>query len=203
MSEASGPFGAIREALLLRRLRARDERAFEEIVALYRDKVFGLIVRMVGNREEAEDLAQEVFITVLKSIDTFRGESKFSTWLYRIAANHTKNRMKYLHRRAYKATGEYDDATERAMQRGETPGAPRTQTPESAMAGAQIDRVVQAAIAELDEEHRELVVLRDMEELSYEEIVAITGLNEGTVKSRLHRARSALKALVAARLKEV
>src|SRR5678816_4524126 len=108
MSEAQGPFSAIREALLIRRLRERDERAFVEIVALYRDKVFGLIVRMVGNREEAEDLAQEVFITVLKSIDTFRGESKFSTWLYRVAANHTKNRMKHLQRRAYKATSEYD-----------------------------------------------------------------------------------------------
>jgi RNA polymerase sigma-70 factor (ECF subfamily) len=199
MSDA-GPLGAIREALLLRRLRARDERAFEEMVLLYRDRVFGLVVRMVGNREEAEDLAQEVFITVLKSIDTFRGESKFSTWLYRIAANHTKNRMKYLQRRAYKATSEYDESTERAVQRGEGPGSQRAQNPESAMAGAQIDRVVQGAIAELDEDHRALVVLRDMEELSYEEIVAITGLNEGTVKSRLHRARTALKEIVQRRL---
>ena len=198
----SGPLAAMREALLLRRLRARDERAFEEVVVLYRDRVFGLIVRMVGNREEAEDLAQEVFITVLKSIDTFRGDSKFSTWLYRIAANHTKNRMKYLHRRAYKATGEYDESTEHAMQRGESPGSTRATTPEAAMSGKQIDRVVQAAIAELDEDHRELVVLRDMEELSYEEIVEITGLNEGTVKSRLHRARTALKDLVAKRMGE-
>ena len=70
------------------------------------------------------------------------------------------------------------------------------------MAGAQIDRVMQGAIAELEEDHRELVVLRDMEELSYEEIVDITGLNEGTVKSRLHRARTALKAIVQRRLKE-
>src|SRR5271168_1343207 len=101
-----GPLAAIREALLIRRLRQRDERAFEEIVRLYRDKVFGLVLRMVGNREEADDLAQEVFITVLKSIHTFRGDSKFSTWLYRIAANRTKNRMKYLQRRAYKATSE-------------------------------------------------------------------------------------------------
>lgn len=197
-----GPLAAVREALLLRRLRERDERAFEEIVLLYRDRVFGLIVRMVGNREEAEDLAQEVFITVLKSIETFRGESKFSTWLYRIAANHTKNRLKYLSRRAYKATAEFDDAAERAVQRGEAPGTLRATTPEAAMAGAQIERVVQAAIAELDEDHRELVVLRDMEELSYEEIVAITGLNEGTVKSRLHRARTALKELVAKRMGE-
>jgi len=202
MSDSAGPFSAIREALLIRRLRERDESAFVEIVGLYRDKVFGLIVRMVGNREEAEELAQEVFITVLKSIDTFRGESKFSTWLYRIASNHTKNRMKYLQRRAYKVTGELDDAAERAVARGESPGSPQHRSPESAMAGAQIARVVQAAIAELDEDHRELVVLRDMEELSYEEIVQITGLNEGTVKSRLHRARTALKELIKTRLGE-
>jgi len=202
MSDAAGPFGTIREALLLRRLRARDERAFEEVVVLYRDRVFGLILRMVGNREEAEDLAQEVFITVLKSIDSFRGEAKFSTWLYRIAANHTKNRMKYLQRRAYKATSEYDEAAERAVERGEAPSATRAFNPEAAMAGAQLDRVMQGAIAELDEDHRELVVLRDMEELSYEEIVDITGLNEGTVKSRLHRARTALKEIVQRRLKE-
>jgi RNA polymerase sigma-70 factor, ECF subfamily len=202
MSETAGPFGGIREALLLRRLRARDERAFEEVVALYRDRVFGLIVRMVGNREEAEDLAQEVFITVLKSIDTFRGEAKFSTWLYRIAANHTKNRMKYLQRRAYKTTSEYDEAAERAVSRSGPPNGTRAQNPETAMAGRQIDQVVQAAITELDEDHRELVVLRDMEELSYDEIVAITGLNEGTVKSRLHRARNALKEIVQKRLRE-
>jgi RNA polymerase sigma-70 factor (ECF subfamily) len=193
-----GPLAAIREALLVRRLRQRDERAFEEIVRLYRDKVFGLVLRMVGNREEADDLAQEVFITVLKSIHTFRGDSKFSTWLYRIAANHTKNRMKYLHRRAYKTTSELDDVAEGALvQRGA-----EGRTPESTLAGAQLDRAVQDAIALLDEDHREIVVLRDMEELSYEEIVEITGLAEGTVKSRLHRARVALRDHVQKRLGE-
>ncbi len=202
MSEAAGPLQAIREALLIRRLRQRDEKAFEEVVVLYRDKVFGLVLRMVGNREEADDLAQEVFITVLKSIHTFRGDSRFSTWLYRIASNHTKNRMKYLHRRAYKATGELDEAAENAMTRGDAQAKGREQTPETHMAGRQIDRVVQDAIAQLDEDHREIIVLRDMEELSYEEIVEITGLAEGTVKSRLHRARTALKEHVQKRLGE-
>ena len=202
MSEAAGPLQAIREALLIRRLRQRDEKAFEEVVVLYRDKVFGLVLRMVGNREEADDLSQEVFITVLKSIHTFRGDSKFSTWLYRIASNHTKNRMKYLHRRAYKTTGELDEAAENAMTRGDAQAKGREQTPESAMAGRQIDRVVQDAIAQLDEDHREIIVLRDMEELSYEEIAEITGLAEGTVKSRLHRARTALKEHVQKRLGE-
>src|SRR5215467_8015529 len=82
----------LRERVLIRRLQQRDEKAFEEIVRLYQHKVFNLVYRMIGNQEEAEDIAQEVFVTVFKAIDSFRGEAKFSTWLYRIAANHCKNR---------------------------------------------------------------------------------------------------------------
>ena len=84
------------ERSLLRRLRDRDERAFRELIERHRDRVFNITFRMLGNRAEAEDVAQEVFITVFKTIDTFREESKFSTWLYRVAVNHCKNRIKYL-----------------------------------------------------------------------------------------------------------
>src|SRR5450755_5091058 len=91
---------SLAERLLIGRLKDRDPSAFEEIVRSYGDKVFSLIYRMLGNRHEAEDVAQEVFITVFKTIDTFRGEAKFSTWLLRIAANQSKNRIKYLARRA-------------------------------------------------------------------------------------------------------
>src|SRR5262249_1213577 len=90
---------SLRELLLLRRLRERDERAFKEMVEAYQDRIFNLLFRMIGKREEAEDLAQEVFVTVFKSIDQFRGDSKLSTWLYRVAVNHCKNRIKYLARR--------------------------------------------------------------------------------------------------------
>src|SRR6266576_3913417 len=106
----------VSERALIRRLQERDERAFEEVVRFYQHKVYNLVYRMIGNQEEAEDIAQEVFVTVFKAIDSFRGEAKFSTWLYRIAANHCKNRMKYLGRRSYKSTGELDEAAEREMQ---------------------------------------------------------------------------------------
>lgn len=184
----------IRERLLIRRLQQRDERAFEEMVRLYQHKVFNLVYRMIGSAEEAEDIAQEVFVTVFKAIDSFRGESKFSTWLYRIAANHCKNRMKYLGRRSYKATGELDEAAEREMQDAQ-PSAmrPHVDGPDAVLEGLQLERMVQSGIAALDEEHRALIVLRDVEDLSYDEIASITGLAEGTVKSRLHRARLALK----------
>jgi RNA polymerase sigma-70 factor (ECF subfamily) len=186
---------SLRERLLVRRLRARDERAFRELMEQYRDRVFSLILRMIGSRAEAEDLAQEVFVTVFKSIDLFRGEAKLSTWLYRVAVNHCKNRVKYLARRHDRATGVLDETAERvvAAQGGRPVGAGRIETPERALEGAEMGRLVQVAIAALEEDHRLVVVLRDIEELSYEDICEITGLPEGTVKSRLHRARLALK----------
>ena len=108
----------LRERMLIRRLQQRDERAFAEVMRLYQHKVFNVVFRMVGSREEAEDVAQEVFVTVFKHVDTFRGDAKLSTWLYRIATNHTRNRMKYLGRRAHNHTSELDDAAERELAEG-------------------------------------------------------------------------------------
>lgn len=180
------------ERELLRRLRSRDERAFRELVDLYRDRVFNVTFRMLGDRAEAEDIAQEVFIAVFKTIDSFREESKFSTWLYRVAVNHTKNRIKYLSRRNDRNRTELDDNT--ADSDGPSLGNTiRPTRPDRALEGAQMEQVLQGAIASLDEEHRVLVVLRDVEELSIEEICEITGIPDGTVKSRLHRARAALR----------
>jgi RNA polymerase sigma-70 factor, ECF subfamily len=185
---------SVPEAVLVRRLQEHDEDAYVEIIRLYQHKVFNLIYRMIGNREEAEDIAQDVFITVFKSVDTFRGESKFSTWLYRIAANHCKNRMKYLGRRHHKDTGVLDEEAERAMASSQPSATtPHIDGPDRVLEGLQLEKLVQEGIALLDEEHRMLVVLRDVEDLSYQEISTITGLPEGTVKSRLHRARMALK----------
>jgi RNA polymerase sigma-70 factor (ECF subfamily) len=183
----------LRERRLIRRLRDRDEKAFRELVEDYRDRVYNLTYRMMGNHEEAEDLAQEVFITVFKSIDSFRGESKFSTWLYRISANHCKNRIKYLSRRHDRAKAEFDEQQGNASAAAAV-AVPKPPTrPDHQLQGMQIEKVLQELISELDEEQRVLVVLRDIEELSYEEICEITGLPEGTVKSRLHRARLALR----------
>jgi RNA polymerase sigma-70 factor (ECF subfamily) len=181
---------SLRERLLVRRLRDRDEKAFREIVVTYRDRVFNLTYRLLGDAQEAEDVAQEVFITVFKSIEQFRGEAKFSTWLYRIAANQCKNRIKYLARRHQHDRTELQEAVLPEVQEASGKNSPR---PDAQLAGVQLERLLQQAIATLDEEQRVLVVLRDVEELSYEEICQITGLPEGTVKSRLHRARALLR----------
>jgi RNA polymerase sigma-70 factor (ECF subfamily) len=178
------------EPSLLRRLRGREEKAFRELLDLQRDRVFNITFRMLGNRAEAEDVAQEVFIQVFKTIESFRGDSKFSTWLYRVTVNTCKNRIKYLARRHDRDRDELDETTNSAN--GQI-GAPPPDAPDRALEGAQLEQLLQEAIAKLDDDHRIVVVLRDVEDLSIEEICEITGLPDGTVKSRLHRARLQLR----------
>ncbi|HUS30324.1 MAG TPA: sigma-70 family RNA polymerase sigma factor [Kofleriaceae bacterium] len=184
------------ERSLLKRLRDRDERAFRELISNHRDRVYNITFRMLGNRAEAEDVAQEVFITVFKTIDTFREESKFSTWLYRVAVNHCKNRIKYLARRYDRSREELDETTHGGESSSSGNGvisSPPPSAPDRALEGAQMEKVLQEAIATLDEDQRTVVILRDVEDLSIEEICEITGLADGTVKSRLHRARLVLR----------
>ncbi|MDB4958337.1 MAG: polymerase, sigma-24 subunit, subfamily [Myxococcales bacterium] len=178
------------ERSLLRRLRDRDERAFRELLDIERDRVFNITFRMLGNRAEAEDVAQEVFITVFKTIETFREESKFSTWLYRVTVNTCKNRIKYLARRYNRDHDELDESSNGAN--GQI-GAPPPSAPDQALESAQMEKLMQAAIDDLPDDHRIVVILRDVEDLSIEEICEITGLPDGTVKSRLHRARLQLR----------
>ena len=185
---------------LVRRLRDRDERAFRELVATHRDRVYNLTLRMLGNKAEAEDVAQEVFIQVFKTIDTFREEAKLSTWLYRVTVNLTKNRIKYLARRHDRDRDQLDETNEAAATSAiAAPGGP-TKRPDRALEGVQMETVLQDAINTLDEDQRLLVVLRDIEDLSIEEICAITSLPDGTVKSRLHRARLQLRKKVSPHL---
>ena len=181
------------ERRLVRRLKERDERAFSELIESNGDRVFNLCFRMLGNREEAEDLAQEVFITVFKSIDSFRGDSKLSTWIYRVASNLSKNRIKYLARRHDRSKDEFDEGIDRNAAAAALTSPNQAKSPDLHVEDQQLEGIMQAAIAELEEDHRILIVLRDIEELSYEEICEITELAEGTVKSRLHRARLALR----------
>ena len=191
------------ESKLIERLIARDERAFNDLVRAYERRILSLVLRMLGNRAEAEDLAQEVFVQVFKAIGTFRGESKLSTWMYRIAINLCKNRSKYLRVRHTGDQQELESIAER-VPLGEARGANvgQIERPDEALAGRQVERIVQDAIAQLEPRFRECLVLRDVEELSYEEIEEITGLAAGTVKSRIHRARGMLREIVEKELGE-
>ena len=182
------------ERKLVRKLKARLPGAFETLIARYQTSVFNLVYRMLGNREEAEDLAQEVFITVFKQIDRFRGEASLATWIYRIASNHCINRRKYLARRKHYDKKSLSDYGDREPLGDGRPGvAGDMPRPDEMAEGLEMERLIQQAISALDEDHRLILVLRDVQNLSYEEIGTITGLAAGTVKSRLHRARMSLK----------
>lgn len=185
------------ERRFIERLIARDERAFNELVRTYERRVFLLVFRMLGRRDEAEDMAQEVFVQVFKAVAQFRGESKLSTWIYRIAVNLCKNRSKYLTRRHADREDEFDPAAER-LPLSEAKGVTFADVsrPDHMIEGYEMEQIVQRSIAQMEPDFREVLVLRDVEDLSYEEIGEITGLPEGTVKSRIFRARAMLKAKV-------
>lgn len=185
------------ERRFIERLVARDERAFNELVTAYERRVYLLVLRMLGRRDEAEDMAQEVFVQVFKAIGQFRGESKLGTWIYRIAVNLCKNRSRYLLRRPGETDGEFELLIER-MPVADAQGAAFADIsrPDQAVEGYQAERIVQRCISELEPDFREVLVLRDLEDLSYEDIAEVTGLAEGTVKSRIFRARALLKAKV-------
>jgi RNA polymerase sigma-70 factor (ECF subfamily) len=184
------------DAGLIDRLVLRDERAFTALVKAYERRVFALVLRMIGNPAEAEDLAQEVFVQVFKAIGTFRRESKLSTWIYRIAINLCKNRSKYLRVRHTAEQEPLDAQAERATALDAKVSYSDIARPDDMASGKQAERIVQQAIAELEPSFRECLILRDVEDLSYEDIGEITGLPEGTVKSRIHRARAQLRDMV-------
>ena len=167
---------------LLDRLRAGEPRAFEELVRGYQHRVFGVAVRMLGNRAEAEEIAQEVFLRAHRAIADFRGDAKLSTWLYGIASRLCLNRLASGDRRRVR---EGEDLLLRLPS-----GGPDASVE---LERAEISSALRQAIAELPEERRVVVVLRDLEGLSYEEIAQALELEPGTVRSRLHRARMDLK----------
>ncbi len=177
------------------RAKTGDVRAFEALVRRYERWVFTLALRMVGDRADAEDIAQEVFLKAYRGLPGFRGGSRFSTWLYAIASHHCLNHLASREarmRRARRAEnpssadGETPSAVERLAD--ESPG------PDAALERRELRRMIQRELLHLTEEHRIVLVLRDIQAMSYEDIAETLGLELGTVRSRLHRARMELKA---------
>ena len=158
------------------------------LVRLYQDRVHNVCFRLLGMEEEARDVAQEVFVTIYRKVGSFKEHSRLTTWIYRIATNHALNRIKYLDRRQFKQTRtlEIED-----LERMSTVAAfPR---PDQVLDASRLEAYLQGELDKLDPDQRAVVVLRDMEGLTYQDIAQITGLNVGTLKSRLHRGRARLK----------
>ncbi len=178
---------------VIERCKAGDEKAFDEIVLRSQKKVFNIAYRMLGNLEEAKDLAQEVFISVFESVKDLKEETKFDAWLTQITLNHCRNRWKYLKRRQYFNSDSLDDPIETEDGRLSRAVVDPSDNPEILYEKKSIQQFIQRGLLKLKEDQRELLVLRDLQGFSYEEMAELLSLPEGTIKSRLHRARMDFK----------
>jgi RNA polymerase sigma-70 factor (ECF subfamily) len=186
------------EALIVAELRAGSEDAFAWLVAQYHQPIYSLVYRILDDPADAPDTTQEVFLKVFKGIGRFNGESSLKTWIYRIALHEASNRRRWWFRHKVHETS-FDSAAECAPE--EVPMsseiraamADEAASPLECLMSEQVRSRVEQVLKELPEPYRTAVILRDIEELSYEQIAEVTGTNLGTVKSRLVRGRDQLK----------
>ncbi len=183
------------ESALVRQASEGDRKAFESLVRSYEKKVYTLAYRMSHNPDDAFDLSQEIFLRVYKSLAFFKGESSFSTWLYRLASNTCLDHVrKEKRRREQPLTVHRPDGEEHSL---EWPDI--RYSPESEFEKNELRQAIASAMQSLSPEHRAILTLRDIQGLSYEEISEALSLQAGTVKSRLARARESLRAVLVAR----
>jgi RNA polymerase sigma-70 factor (ECF subfamily) len=170
---------------LVRRCRAGDADAFEDLYRQHAGRLFNLTSRMVGTAQEAEDVLQDIFLLAYRKLDSFRGESSLGTWLYRLGMNQCLDHLRGRHARMNQATDSLD------AEGAETPVEPLSSAP---LAVNRMD--LERAIGRLPEGCRAAFLLHDVEGFEHREIAAILGVSEGTSKSQLHKARRKLRALL-------
>lgn len=197
-------FGRMPEAEIqtIRRAQAGEQEAFRELLETYRKPVFATLYRFLGNRfaEELEDLAQDVFVKVFQAIGRFDfdRQTKFSTWLYTCIRNYAVDTLKKRRIEAYSLSGKRrSDEEEKPF---EIPG--RGKTPQQTLGESELSRAIERSIGELPGDQREVFLFREYEGLDYGEIAEILRVSEGTVKSRLYRARDALRAKLSPYLRD-
>lgn len=181
--------------LLVEAVRQGKPGAFDAVVLAHQDRVYAFCTRMLSDREEALDAAQEVFLSAYRNLPGFRGEAALSTWLLRIAANQCLNRIRKRKVQAARETRfpEPEDPRDPPFQ----PPGKEEDRPDRIAENRETGKILEAALGRLEEDSRMLVLLSDVEGLSYEEISEAVGIPLGTVKSKLHRARMALRKLLA------
>ena len=187
MPEARESAEDFEEQGLIRRCQAGDVKAFEQVVRRYQTQVYNIAYGMLGNVDDAQDLTQDVFAIVWQKIGQFQFKARFSTWLYRITTNLSLNEKNRQGRRQTIPV-EIDDT------QAWTPID--TNTPEKMALLAEQRQLLQSALAKLKSKHRQILVLREMEDLSYEELSEVLGCSVGRVKSRLFEARMALRRIL-------
>ena len=177
---------------LICRCKSGSPGAFDELVLKFQRKVFNVAYRLLNNYDEANDVAQEVFVRAWRAIKEFRQEAGIFTWLYRITVNLSRNRLKIMNRDKVRLKSMDDPVAtgEGEMKQEIAEDGP---LPPEILENKERQELIQSALVSLDAQHREVLVLRDVEGMSYEEIARILLINIGTVKSRLHKARALLR----------
>ena len=172
-----------------------DRRAFEILVRRYQDRAFSFCLRFLGNRERAEEVAQEAFVRMYEHLGDFRGEASFSSWFYRVMTNHCRNSQRSAARRFDRRHDSIDAPRSEDDERPMELMDPRAGVEEQ-LREHERQRLLQQALEKLEPDERLILLLREVEGQSYEEVATATGLPLGTVKSRIFRARAALKVQV-------
>ena len=185
------------DAQLVQRFNAGDEAAFVEIMNRYRDRIFSIALALLRNRADAEEIAQDTFIRAHRGLARFRGDSSLATWLHRIAVNLARNRYWYFFRRRHATL-----SLESELEPGESTTfadliASDAPEPSRAVVTDEFSALVAECMEKLDARQREILTLRNLLNRSYHEIAAVLGINVGTVKSRIARARASLRTLIA------
>ena len=182
-SESMAP-ELISDAVCVRRLQRGDVDAFEILVRRHEKTIFNLLYRMLGDYDDAAETSQEVFLSAYRAIGQFRGEANFSTWLYRIALNHATTRRKSLSLR-HKRLVPLDNTD--MVDEGHA-------LPDESLEAKELRESVQRVLNDLQPDDAAVILLRDLQDIPYEDVARVLKIPVGTVKSRLHRARQALKA---------
>jgi len=183
------------DVLLIERIKSGETEAYGELVQKYQDRLFNTCWRICGHLEDARDLTQEAFLKGYDKLPSFRDQSSFYTWIYRVAVNLALSHRRTTRRRRL-VTGDAGIAGTQAEQLAERPARESDDAPGHAADQAELQQAIAHALQELDDEHRAVVVLRDIEGFDYLEISRILEIPSGTVKSRLHRARMTLRAAI-------
>ena len=177
----------MKEDLLLEKARHGDQEAFGELVRLYEKKVYALTLRMCKNPDDAAEAAQEAFLAAWQGLKFFRGEASFSTWLYRLASNACADLLRKEQRhRAVSGPSLNDEDTYMDI-------ADDAATPQELAERSELREQIEEGLQSLSPEHREVLILRELHQLSYDEIAQTLDLDTGTVKSRISRGRKALR----------
>lgn len=179
------------DARILRGLQAGIEEAYEELIARYEQPVYGLVFRLLGNQPDACDVAQEVFLKVFRNVRSFREQSSLRTWIYRIAVNEANNHRRWFARHCRREVSIENDRDEhgRTVEYATDPG----RSPFEQALNSENRTLIERALTKINPIFRTAVVLRDIQNLSYEEIAEILQVSLGTVKSRILRGREALR----------